>query len=419
MNKLYSIYLDANGSIYTDTRKPQPGAIFFALKGAGFNGNKFLKQAIEQGASYVVGDEHPDFISEKVIIVDDVLTTLQNLASFHRNHCKTKIIGIGGSNGKTTTKELLKRVLSVKYKVHATPGNFNNHIGLPLTLLSMPVDTEIALLELGTNQKGDIEQLCNICQPDFGLITNVGKEHLEGFGSVEAVAHEESHLYNFLLMHGGTAFVNVDDSWLGNMSKRLSNKVDYSINDFTAEQLAPQIKANSNSNIVYDANLAGKHNLSNIAAARAVGLFFGIAEAEIATAIASYKPDNMRSEWRQTGRNLIFLDAYNANPSSMEMAIHTLQTVQADKKIAILGDMFELGDFALSEHSAVLQLAQHAGFDMVITVGEVFAKVHSSPTSFLDVKSLISFLEQNKISGYTVLLKGSRGMKLETLIPHL
>ncbi|MCO6494796.1 MAG: UDP-N-acetylmuramoyl-tripeptide--D-alanyl-D-alanine ligase [Bacteroidetes bacterium] len=416
---LYSYYRNSNYQVYTDTRKPVQGAIFFALKGSGFNGNQFLKFALEQGASYVVGDEKPEFENEKVLLVEDVLTTMQNLATFHRQQCKAKIFGIGGSNGKTTTKELLKRVLATKYKIHATPGNFNNHIGLPLTLLSMPTDTEIALLELGTNQKGDIEQLCRICQPDFGLITNVGKEHLEGFGSVEAVAHEESFLYQFLMQNNGIAFVNQDDKWLSSMSKRLNRRVDYTVKDFVQEQLAPQIIAKSKKGVTYQSHLAGLHNLCNMAAARAVGVYIEIDEKQIAEAIDSYKPDNMRSEWRQTSRNLIFLDAYNANPSSMEMALQTLQSVKADKKIAILGDMFELGVFAHQEHQSILKNAQNAGFDKVFTVGKEFYKVNSGADSFSKTSDMIEYLKDKKLNGYTILVKGSRGMKLEDLLPYL
>ncbi|MBX2985511.1 MAG: UDP-N-acetylmuramoyl-tripeptide--D-alanyl-D-alanine ligase [Bacteroidia bacterium] len=419
MDLLYSYYLDSHFQVYTDTRKPIEGALFFALKGPGFNGNKFLRQALEQGASWVVGDEHPDFESDKVILVEDVLTTLQNLALYHRHQCKAKVLGIGGSNGKTTTKELLKKVLETQYKMHATPGNFNNHIGVPLTLLSMPVDTEIVLVELGTNQKGDIEQLCNICHPDCGLITNIGKEHLEGFGSIEAVAHEESYLYQYLVRHDGTAFVNHDDTWLASMSKRLKNKVEYSITDLTHEQLAPEIIAKSKTDISFKSHLAGLHNLVNMAAARAVGLYFGINELKIAEAIASYKPGNMRSEWRKTDKNLIFLDAYNANPSSMEVAIHTLQSVKADKKIAILGDMFELGDFAPSEHQSIFEMAQKAGFDKVITVGKEFCKVNHTADSFENTADLIEYFRNNQVCGNTILVKGSRGMKLEELLPYL
>lgn len=419
IDELYSNYLNSNCKVYTDTRKPIEGALFFALKGPGFNGNEFANIALSQGASFAVVDEELISQSSKTIKVDNVLKTLQRLASFHRDNCKAKIFAIGGSNGKTTTKELLKKVLESDYHVHATPGNYNNHIGLPLTILSMPIETEIALLELGTNQKGDIEELCGICKPDFGLITNIGKEHLEGFGDIEAIAKEESYLYEFINKNGGQAFINMDDFWLSNMSKRFKNYVGYSVSDFEIKKLAPSIEALSKTKTEFKSHLAGIHNVSNIAATRAVGISFGIEEHKISEAISSYISNNMRSEWKQTENNLIFLDAYNANPSSMEAAIKTIIEIESEHKIAILGDMFELGNHASEEHKNILKYALNAGFDKVITVGKEFYKHTDNEYRFEIIEDLIVFLQNNKFTDNVILVKGSRGMKLEQVVPYL
>jgi UDP-N-acetylmuramoyl-tripeptide--D-alanyl-D-alanine ligase len=419
LNNLYQLYLACGQRVFTDTRKIIEGGIFFALKGSGFNGNTFAQFALENGASYVVVDEKTTSFPDKTIYVDSVIETLQSLASHHRNQSKALFLAIGGSNGKTTTKELLQRVVSTKYKVHATPGNFNNHIGLPLTLLSMPLETDVCLLELGTNQPGDIALLCSICNPSAGILTNIGKEHLEGFGSIDAVALEESHLYDHLLKNKGVVFINNDDPWLHSMSSRFTNPIVFSILDFIVKQVVPTIALDSMEGVQYYSPLSGLHNVSNIAAVRSIGLYLGIDEQQIAHAISSYRPDNMRSEWRQTEDNLVFLDAYNANPSSMIAAIDTIKAYKDRPKIAILGDMFELGSHAKTEHEAVFQYAINAGFEKVITVGENFAGVNLSDTGFEKIEDLKKEWDHTPLKGYVVLVKASRGMKLEELMSYL
>lgn len=420
IDNLYAIFIKLEQRLYTDTRQPIHNALFFALKGPGFNGNKFAKQALDQGAAYVVIDEEvEDCPTSQIIVVENVLHVLQQLASFHRQQSKSKVLAIGGSNGKTTTKELLKLVLEYTYKVHATKGNFNNHIGLPLTLLQMPVDTEVVLLELGTNQTGDIAELCAICDPDMGLITNIGKEHLQGFGSIEGVAKEESVLFDYLIKKNGVCFINQDDVWLMSMSKRVKHAAPYSVGDFVVLSLAPHIKATSMNGQTFSSELAGKHNLINMAAARRVGLFFGIPEIAIANALASYKPDNMRSQWIKTDNNLVFLDAYNANPSSMELALLTMAELLPQPVVVILGDMFELGSHDVQEHKAILAIANSYDFKMIITVGNVFSKVNHHRFSFETLEDLLLHLLHNPINNTTILLKGSRGMKLEKLLEAL
>jgi UDP-N-acetylmuramoyl-tripeptide--D-alanyl-D-alanine ligase len=419
--KLYELYKLSNYKVYTDTRTPIKGALFFALQGKGFNGNLFASRAIEQGASFVIVDQKIDSLpAEKTILCENVLKTLQDLANFYRKNSSAKIVAIGGSNGKTTSKELLNKVLSAKFKTHATPGNYNNHIGLPLTLLSMPRDTEIAIVEFGTNQKGDISELCHIAEPDFGVITNIGKEHLEGFGSEEAIAKEESSLFDFLLKMKGVPFINQDDKWLCSMSKRFLDFRFFSVSDFIVESSVPQIKLKSMSNVSYMSQLAGIHNISNIALARAIGVYFGVEENIISDSIANYSPTNMRSQWINHKENLIYMDAYNANPSSMEAALLVLKDLPNDKtKIAILGDMFELGDYSFTEHKSIYEMAKGLSIDKIFTVGKEFSKVNFSNTSFEETIDLKNYIEKNHIHNAYILLKGSRGMKLEEVLEKI
>jgi UDP-N-acetylmuramoyl-tripeptide--D-alanyl-D-alanine ligase len=419
--ELYELYKLSNYKVYTDTRKPIKGAMFFALQGKGFNGNLFASKAIEQGASFVVVDQMIDSLPiEKTVFCNNVLKTLQELANFYRKKSSAKILAIGGSNGKTTSKELLYKVLSSKFKTHATPGNFNNHIGLPLTLLSMPLDTEIAIVEFGTNQLGDISELCQIAEPDFGVITNIGKEHLEGFGSEEAIAKEESSLFDYLLKKNGVPFINQDDKWLFSMSKRFLDFRYFSVSDFIVESSVPQIKLKTMTNVTFNSQLAGIHNVSNIALARAIGIYFGIEESIISSSIASYSPSNMRSQWIHHKDNLIYMDAYNANPSSMEAALNVLKDLPNDKtKIAILGDMFELGDYSYTEHKSIYDMARGLNIDVIYTVGKEFSKVNLSKNSFEETVDLKNHIEKNNLQNSYILLKGSRGMKLEEVLEKI
>jgi len=419
--ELYELYKLSNYKVYTDTRNPIKGAMFFALQGKGFNGNLFASKAIEQGASFVVVDQMIDSLPiEKTVFCSNVLKTLQDLANFYRKNSSAKILAIGGSNGKTTSKELLYKVLSSNFKAHATPGNFNNHIGLPLTLLSMPLDTEIAIVEFGTNQLGDISELCQIAEPDFGVITNIGKEHLEGFGSEEAIAKEESSLFDYILKKNGVLFINQDDKWLFSMSKRFQDFRSFAISDFIVESSVPEIKLKTMTNVSFNSQLAGIHNISNIALARAIGIYFGIEESIISSSIASYSPSNMRSQWIRHNDNLIYMDAYNANPSSMEAALNVLKELPNDKtKIAILGDMFELGEYSYTEHKSIYEMAKRLNIDIIYTVGKEFSKVNFSKNSFEETVDLKNHFEKNNLQNSYILLKGSRGMKLEEVLEKI
>lgn len=421
IRELHRIFLEQNQLLYTDTRKPVEGGLFFALKGPGFNGNHFAAKALEQGASFVVCDEKvQDADPSKVLYVPNVLECLQHVARFHRDFCEsTTILAVGGSNGKTTTKELLHHVLSTTYRVHSTPGNQNNHIGVPLTLLGIKPQTQIAVVELGTNQPGDIELLCSICNPNLALVTNIGKEHLEGFGTVEAIAHEESVLYQYILKNGGHAFFNADDPWIHSMSKRFVNKTMYSLQDYNVLKKVPSIVVQDVNGNTLSSHLAGLHNISNMAAAIAVAQHMQVPIERCIEAIASYVPSHFRSEWIQTKENLLFFDAYNANPTSMKLALETLAELNKPNKWAILGDMFELGQEAASEHQHIVALAQSLGYDKVITVGKHFSDIHHSNLSFETLDDLKKYLKKAPPKGCTLLIKASRGMKMEELIDYL
>lgn len=402
----------------TDTRKIEQGAMFLALKGDNFNANEFAMQALEKGASYVVVDEKL-FDDERIILVDNALECLQQLAAWHRQEMPARVIGIGGSNGKTTTKELMVSVFSTMYETHFTPGNLNNHIGVPLTLLGLRPSHQLAVVELGTNRAGDIEALCKIASPDFGLITNIGKEHLEGFGSIEGVAKAESELFDYLLKTDGYAFVNMDDVWLANMSKRLKYFTPYSSNssDIGFVQTVPQIEFNYQ-NTHFHSALPGWHNLQNIIAVLCVASHFNIPIELIKNGIQRYKPSNNRSQIiRSEKNNTVILDAYNANPSSVEMALKTVEGMPG-KKWIILGDMFELGAYEASEHQAIAQMCDQLIDSEAILVGKAFAACSGTRShKFADKQQALEFVEHLNIKDALVLIKGSRGMKMEDFLP--
>lgn len=418
---LYKKYIAIGGTVCTDTRKIIPGSIFFALKGPNFNANSFALNALEQGCSYAVVDEPVEGEHSKILLVEDTLKALQDLALYHRKTLDLKVLAIGGSNGKTTTKELVYRVLSQNYKTIHTSGNLNNQIGVPLTLLTIKSDIKIAVIEMGANKIGDMEELCLIAEPDFGIITNIGKEHLEGFGNIEGVAQGESELFDFLNKTGGFAFINADDSWLINMSKRLSDKMSYGfINPadlhLSALSFNPKIEFELEG-IKINANLSGDYNFQNVLAACAIGKHFKISASKIKTAIESYIPENNRSQIIKTENNTLFLDAYNANPSSMEAAIGNFATFPNQKKLLVLGDMFELGEHAEAEHLSMLEYCMKKGFTEALVAGELFSKT-KMPEGYISFKNsgdLKEFLGQKKYTGYDVLLKGSRGMKMEEM----
>lgn len=368
----------------------------------------------------MVVDQEIQVESKLVVRVDNVLTFMQELATYHREQFDIPVLAIAGSNGKTTTKELLVSTLSTTFKVHATKGNFNNHIGVPLTLLSMPSDTEIALVEIGTNGFGEIEFLCALLKPNYGLITNIGKEHLEGFGDLEGVAREESTLFLYLMQHGGYAFVNADDPYLNRMSHRLQLKTTYSAvssdSDVSIDvkNVAPQLELEFG-DITIHSVLSGMHNAQNIVCSIAVARNLGVELVDIKKGIKAYNPSNNRSQVKKIGSNSFLLDAYNANPSSMDAAIETFKAIDSKSKCIILGDMFELGKEAQQEHTSIGQKALDTGFD-VILCGSMFGNCFPDITTYQTVDDVIEYLKHKDYANTWFLVKGSRGMKMERVL---
>ena len=423
IEKLHQIFLQFP-IVCTDTRKIEDNCIFFGLKGDNFNGNAYAAEALKKGASYAVVDEKKYATTDRTILVDNVLQTLQKLASFHKNQCKAKVIGLTGSNGKTTTKELINSVLSKEYKTIATIGNLNNHIGVPLTLLSIKKDTEIAIVEMGANHLKEIEFLCSVAQPDFGFITNFGKAHLEGFGSVEGVIQGKSELYDYLINHKKSIFLNADDSIqlekLGPYFKKYGftkDKNDYYKIDFLNADPYVSIKVEE---IQINSKLIGSYNFTNCCAAILIGKYFNVDIKDIKSAIEAYIPQNNRSQIIQKNGRQIVLDAYNANPSSMKVALENFSYLTGGQKIVILGDMFELGKTASSEHQYIADLANELDFEKVFLVGENFNNTKTSFMKFKDYDAIASYLSKEKLAtNSNILIKGSRGMALERLLELL
>jgi len=420
LKTLHSLFLDCN-AVCTDTRKIKKKDMFFALKGDNFNGNTYAQQAIAKGAKYAVIDEE-EFQTQNTILVKNVLKTLQQLATYHRNYLKIPILALTGSNGKTTTKELINVVLSKKYKTTATKGNLNNHIGVPLTLLSMKNDTEIGIVEMGANHQKEIEFLCNIAYPDYGLITNFGKAHLEGFGGVEGVIKGKSEMFEHLIKHNKTIFLNIEDkiqvekSQNGNTFTFGSNKNKPEIAIDFIEAL-PFVISKYNA-LHIKSNLIGDYNFSNIAVAIAIGNYFKVEDSAIKTAIENYIPSNNRSQIIQKSSNKIILDAYNANPTSMKAALLNLEK-QNGHKVAILGDMFELGKDAKIEHQHVTDLVTSLNIDDIILIGENFFQSKSNAKNVQQFKSFNGFkaaVNLKDINNSVILIKGSRGMALERFL---
>jgi UDP-N-acetylmuramoyl-tripeptide--D-alanyl-D-alanine ligase len=435
IEQLYSLFKQ-NPLVSTDTRKITPGSIFFALKGPNFNANAFAMEALNKGAMYAVVDEPAYAIDERCILVQDVLEVLQKLANHHRKQLPCKVIAIVGSNGKTTTKELITSVLKQRFSVLATPGNFNNHIGLPLTLLMLDSSHEVAVIEMGANHIGENAELCEIAAPEMGLITNNGKDHLEGFGSIEGVAQSNSELYYYLLKHEGLAFVNANDEWLMRMANRLQSKITYAANDTDrkaqadcmgeASALRPEIlftfkQYQSETSGVIKSCLSGDYNFDNIMAAVCIGKYLGLSDTQIAIGIESYTPQNNRSQVIKKTFNTIYLDAYNANPSSLEASLRNFAAMPFDSKIAIIGDMFEMGNFASQEHANMIQICAGLKLEEVWLVGEEFSKqpAHNGMRQFVSTADVINFLKENVIEHKNVFMKGSRGMKLEQLVEFI
>jgi UDP-N-acetylmuramoyl-tripeptide--D-alanyl-D-alanine ligase len=393
--------------------------MFFALKGDNFNGNTYAEQAIQSGATYCIVDEAEYNTSSKTILVENVLETLQTLAAFHRTFLNIPIIALTGSNGKTTTKELINATLSQKYRTTATVGNLNNHIGVPLTLLSMNKNTEIGIVEMGANHLKEIEFLCGIAKPDYGYITNFGKAHLEGFGSVEGVIKGKSELYNFLIENNKTVFVNGNDAIQLEKTKQ-SNAYIFGNNDHFDIQISfmeaqPNVCVSYN-DLTIQSHLIGEYNFNNIAAAIAIANYFKVEDKAIKSAIENYIPNNNRSQVLLKASNKIILDAYNANPTSMQAALLNFEKLNDTSKIAILGDMFELGQDAAIEHQNTVELLETLNYDKTILIGDNFYKTVTKSKKIIQFKSFDAFksdFDLTQIKNTTLLIKGSRGMALE------
>ncbi|SNZ01519.1 UDP-N-acetylmuramoyl-tripeptide--D-alanyl-D-alanine ligase [Flagellimonas pacifica] len=422
LEELHQLFL-AHPTICTDTRKITKNCIFFALKGQNFNGNAFAEEALKKGAAYAIIDEEEHKTSVNCLVFDNVLETLQQLASLHRNKNKVKVIALTGSNGKTTTKELINKVLSKKYNTIATIGNLNNHIGVPLTLLSINENTEIAIVEMGANHKQEISFLSKIAQPDFGYITNFGKAHLEGFGGIEGVIEGKSELYDHLISNDKHVFMNGDDDVQQEKLKSYIKKIGFSTKDHQYYNIS-FIEANPFVVLEVEGHqiktqLIGKYNFPNCCAAVLMGKYFNVPLSDIKTALESYVPQNNRSQIIDKNGFQIILDAYNANPSSTKAALENFKNMTAQEKTLILGDMFELGKDAAKEHQAIADLAKKLGFTNVFLVGEIFFQVQTPFKKLKSFNDLRSELEHSPLKKGTFLIKGSRGMALERTLDFL
>lgn len=426
LSGLYQIFLSCR-KISTDTRTNVEGSIFFALSGAHFNGNKFAKEAINKGAVLAVIDQEKYKLDKRFLLVDNVLTTLQSLSKVHRSELKCEMIGITGSNGKTTTKELMAHVLSSEKNISFTQGNLNNHIGVPMTILSIPNETEIAVIEMGANHIGEIAALCDIVRPHTGLITNIGKAHLEGFGSFEGVIQAKAELYEFIRKNKGLVFVNEDDPLLLRLSdgiKRMTYGSDSELISLKIIDSKPFLKVRwTHNNKTYElpTKLVGKYNKNNLLAAIAAGLYYGIQPHNINQAIQSYQPENNRSQLLKTACNEMIMDAYNANPVSMANAIENFVELEPDNPWLILGDMFELGNAAAEEHAKIIKILQENDFKNVLLVGEEFFKLKSENEykAFAKLSNAKEYLKKHPVKNAQILIKGSRGIQLEQLIKYL
>jgi len=408
---LYQKYLK-NYLVTTDTRNIKKNALFFSLKGAHFNGNTFAKKAIELGASYAIIDEKAYEIKGKTILVNNVLKTLQALANYHRKQLAIPIIGITGSNGKTTTKELLQAVLQTQFNTKATLGNLNNHIGVPLTILSFTNKTEIGIVEMGANHQKEIEFLCTICEPDLGYITNFGKAHLEGFGGIEGVIKGKSELYTYLKENNKISFVNANDAIQVQLTTNLNNVL---LNNTVSTSAIQPFLAVKYKDQVIHTHLVGAYNVDNLKAAISIGEYFTISQENIISAIKNYIPTNNRSQIIKKKNNIILMDAYNANPSSTMVALDNLNKTNHQKKTVILGDMFELGDYSTKEHQNIVDYCNTLHLDRCIFVGEAYSKTSASE-KYENFESLKNQIKQSPFKNCYILIKGSRGMSLERLL---
>jgi UDP-N-acetylmuramoyl-tripeptide--D-alanyl-D-alanine ligase len=420
--ELYTLYLQ-HSSVETDTRKLKQGDIFFALKGDNFNGNNFAVKALETGAAYAVIDEDIAAGNNKLIKVDNVLETLQQLAKFHRQQFKIPFIAVTGSNGKTTTRELTSAVLTTQYKTYSTTGNLNNHIGIPLTILKIKNDAEIAVIEMGANHQKEIEGYCKVTLPTHGIITNVGKAHLEGFGGIEGVRKGKGELYDFLRSNNGVAFAFDDLDYLHDMSAGIKDIIWYGTE---RGEVCGNVKAyepflevgitNDASIHTIQTNLVGAYNLPNILCAVAVGKYFNVPGEKIRLALENYIPANSRSQLIENGTNKIILDAYNANPTSMKVAIENFAAIHADKKVLILGGMMELGEESISEHQRIVRLIEQFNFNDVLLVGGDFEHQYNTNKYFKTSEAAAEYIQQQHYQQTYFLIKGSRSMKMEKVL---
>ena len=420
IEQLYQIYLQ-NPSIQTDTRKLQKGDMFFALSGPNFNGNQFAQKALDSGAAYAIVDEDIDAGNPQIIVVKNVLETLQQLAKHHRQQFDIPFIAITGSNGKTTTKELVNVVLSAYFKTYTTQGNLNNHIGIPITLLRIKADAEMAIIEMGANHLNEIAGYCEYVMPTHGIITNCGKAHLEGFGSVEGVKKGKGELFDYLREHSGTAFVFLDYDYLQQMSKDIKTfsygtvKGEVTGHSLESEPFLKVAIGNSETDII-STNLVGEYNLPNVLCAVATGVYFSVTAQKIKQAIEQYTPDNSRSQLLIKGTNHIILDAYNANPSSMLVAINNMAKINADNKVLLLGAMMELGSESLQEHQNIIDLIGKHTWKHVVLVGGDYALLKHPYLYFNNAAEAAAWYKQQNFTHTHQLIKGSRSMQMEKIL---
>jgi UDP-N-acetylmuramoyl-tripeptide--D-alanyl-D-alanine ligase len=424
IHDLYKLY-EQYPSVQTDTRNLKSGDIFFALKGGNFNGNDFAQQAIDAGAAYAVIDEAAFEIPDKTFLVDDVLTALQQLAKHHREQFTIPFIAITGSNGKTTTKELVHAVLSCSYKAYTTEGNLNNHIGIPLTILKIKKDAEIAVIEMGANHQKEIEGYCVYTQPTHGIITNCGKAHLEGFGDIEGVKKGKGELYDYLRKNNGVAFVMWDYEYLQDMSKGITSILKYGTANADVEGKVIKSEPFLEVEIIKGVDtgsiktqLVGDYNLPNVLVAVATGKYFNVPADSIKEAIRNYSPSNSRSQLVEKGSNKIILDAYNANPSSMKLAIENFSRLQADNKVLMLGAMAELGKESLDEHKDIVDVIKQNQWKAVVLVGGDFLKFQHPYHSFANSTEAKGWLQAQHLENTHMLIKGSRSMQMEKVLDN-
>jgi len=418
---LYDIYLQYP-SVQTDTRKLKPGDIYFALKGPSYNGNQFARQALDAGAAYAVVDEPVNFSDERLIATEDVLQTLQQLAKYHREQFEIPFIAITGSNGKTTTKELVHEVLSSTFTTYTTKGNLNNHIGIPLTILSVGMDADMAVIEMGANHQKEIESYCVYTNPTHGIITNCGKAHLEGFGGIEGVRKGKGELYDHIRANNGTLFLMKDYDYLVEMSKGISNIITYGttgamitgITDSSKEMLEVRMLSGTGIKKI-QTQLVGEYNLPNVLVAVAVGKYFNVPDEKIKAALENYSPSNSRSQLVEIDGNKIILDAYNANPTSMKAAIENIAKMNGDK-VLMLGGMMEMGEESLKEHQALVDLINMYDWKEVVLVGGDFIKVNNPFTTFATSTEAGKWLKEKHFTNTTILVKGSRSMQMEKVL---